>query len=58
MPKFQDTRNNLHARPWCVDDLDTLLDALTEGEGAPFKKVVMFCDNSGSDIIMGAAPAR
>jgi len=58
MPKFQDTRNNLHPRPWCVDDLDLLLDALTECQGAPFKKAVMFCDNSGSDIIMGTPTCR
>ena len=56
MPKFQDTRDTLQDRPWCVDDLDAALDRLTS-ETNPVKKAVFFCDNAGSDVVLGAQPA-
>lgn len=56
MPKFQDTRDTLQDRPWCVDDLDAALDRLTS-ETNPVKKAVFFCDNAGSDVVLGAPPA-
>lgn len=55
MPKFQDTRDTLADRPWCVDDLDAALDRLTS-ENNPVKKAVFFCDNAGSDVILGILP--
>mmetsp|Transcript_17513 Transcript_17513/g.52560 ORF Transcript_17513/g.52560 Transcript_17513/m.52560 type:complete len:402 (+) Transcript_17513:247-1452(+) len=55
MPKFQDTRDTLQDRPWCVDDLDAALDRLTS-ETNPIKKAVFFCDNAGSDVVLGILP--
>lgn len=53
MPKFQDTRDTMQDRPWCVDDLDGALNCLTS-ETNPVKKAVFFCDNAGSDVVLGA----
>lgn len=55
MPKFQDTRDTLADRPWCVDDLDAALDRICS-ENNPIKKAVIFCDNAGSDVILGILP--
>ena len=48
---FRETRDSLVSRPWAVDDLDGALQYF--GNGAP-RKAVMFCDNAGSDVILGA----
>jgi damage-control phosphatase, subfamily II, stand-alone protein len=43
-------------RPWCVDDLDALLDALTSTTPRPYAKAVLFADNAGSDVLLGLIP--
>ena len=41
-------------RPWAVDDLEAALNALT----APHAKAMIFVDNAGSDVVLGAVPHR
>jgi uncharacterized protein with ATP-grasp and redox domains len=45
---FHDVRSRLPPRPWCVDDLDLLLE---RWRGAPHRKAVVFVDNAGVDIV-------
>ena len=47
---FHKTRESLVARPWVVDDLDDALQYF--GHSSP-RNAVMFCDNAGSDVILG-----
>ncbi len=50
---FKATRENLPARPWLVDSLDSAVAALSSGK---FTKAVVFVDNAGSDLICGILP--
>ena len=68
--RFHNTRDSLLPRPWVVDDMDALINRLLLNNNvkdnnnnnhsakskAPFKKAVLFIDNSGSDIILGMLP--
>ena len=38
------------ARPWVIDDLDAALEYFRHSSP---RKAVMFCDNAGSDVILG-----
>ena len=49
---FHKTRDSLVARPWVIDDLDAALEYFRRS--AP-RKAVMFCDNAGSDVILGVS---
>ncbi|KAL3145762.1 hypothetical protein ABBQ38_015142 [Trebouxia sp. C0009 RCD-2024] len=61
---YRKARNQLTQRPWRVDDLDAFCDkwfggASSEAAGEPkrpFKRVVMFVDNAGADILLGMIP--
>ncbi|GMN50126.1 hypothetical protein TIFTF001_019288 [Ficus carica] len=44
---------NLVPRPWVIDDLDTFR---VKWSKKPWKKAVIFVDNSGADIILGILP--
>uniref|UniRef100_A0A2P2J7E7 Pantothenate kinase n=1 Tax=Rhizophora mucronata TaxID=61149 RepID=A0A2P2J7E7_RHIMU len=44
---------NLVPRPWVIDDLDTFK---VKWGKKPWKKAVIFVDNSGADIILGILP--
>ncbi|KAJ0077686.1 hypothetical protein Patl1_35599 [Pistacia atlantica] len=44
---------NLVSRPWVIDDLETLK---LKWSKKPWKKAVIFVDNSGADIILGILP--
>lgn len=44
---------NLVPRPWVIDDLDTFK---VKWSKKPWKKAVIFVDNSGADIILGILP--
>nr|DAD46501.1 TPA_asm: hypothetical protein HUJ06_016438 [Nelumbo nucifera] len=44
---------NIVPRPWVIDDLDTLK---LKWSRKPWKKAVIFVDNSGADIILGILP--
>ncbi|XP_010470583.1 PREDICTED: uncharacterized protein At2g17340-like [Camelina sativa] len=44
---------NLVPRPWVIDDLDNFQAKWIK---KPWKKAVIFVDNSGADIILGILP--
>ncbi|CAL0321099.1 unnamed protein product [Lupinus luteus] len=50
---FSATCQNLVPRPWVIDDLDTFKLKWTNKS---WKKVIIFVDNSGADIILGILP--
>ncbi|CAK8572156.1 unnamed protein product [Lathyrus sativus] len=50
---FSTTCENLLPRPWIIDDLDTLKMRWSKKS---WKKVLIFVDNSGADIILGILP--
>ncbi|KEH42821.1 hypothetical protein MtrunA17_Chr1g0188221 [Medicago truncatula] len=50
---FSATCENLLPRPWIIDDLDTLKIRWSKKS---WKKVIIFVDNSGADIILGILP--
>jgi len=50
---FFATRRNLRRRPWLIDHLDRLTDFLIDGR---FSDVMMFVDNAGADVVLGAVP--
>ena len=49
-PGFLDVVAGLKDRPWRIDDFDRFADA------GPWRKVVYFVDNAGSDFLLGAVP--
>ncbi|XP_005102785.1 4'-phosphopantetheine phosphatase [Aplysia californica] len=51
---LQDAQAKLQKRPWLFDDFDAWLDRLTNRQ--PYRCAVIFCDNSGVDIILGILP--
>lgn len=48
---FTETRGNLVERPWAIDDFDAVVERLSVPQ--PYKKVVIFVDNAGSDVVLG-----
>ncbi|XP_004495428.1 damage-control phosphatase At2g17340-like [Cicer arietinum] len=50
---FSVTCENILPRPWIIDDLDTFKMRWSKKS---WKKVVIFVDNSGADIILGILP--
>ncbi|KAJ6365618.1 hypothetical protein OIU76_030403 [Salix suchowensis] len=50
---FSASCQNLTPRPWVIDDLDTFK---VKWNKKTWKKVVIFVDNSGADIILGIFP--
>ncbi|KAJ9550246.1 hypothetical protein OSB04_014291 [Centaurea solstitialis] len=44
---------NIVPRPWVIDDLDTFI---SKWGKKPWKKVVIFVDNSGADVVLGILP--
>ena len=48
---FEATRGGLVGRPWAVDDLDR---TLQQWQHKQYRKAVLFVDNAGSDVILGA----
>ena len=52
---FHTAREQLLPRPWAVDNLDALIAKLTRAE-LPYKKALLFVDNSGADLILGMLP--
>ncbi|XP_061339020.1 damage-control phosphatase At2g17340-like isoform X2 [Gastrolobium bilobum] len=50
---FLGTCENLVPRPWVIDDLDT---CKMKWSKKSWKKVIIFVDNSGADIILGILP--
>jgi uncharacterized protein with ATP-grasp and redox domains len=50
---FLATSQNLVPRPWVIDDLNKFQAKWVK---KPWKKAVIFVDNSGADIILGILP--
>ncbi|VDQ01471.1 unnamed protein product, partial [Trichobilharzia regenti] len=42
-------------RPWLVDDYDKWINRISV-PGSPYRCILIFCDNSGADIILGVIP--
>ncbi len=53
---FLTTLDNIHPRPWCVDDFDRLAEDLPDSPPSKWAKAVVFIDNAGSDFILGVMP--
>ena len=43
-------------RPWAIDDYDALRQRFNGARADPYRKALLFCDNSGADIILGMLP--
>ena len=43
-------------RPWAIDDYDALRDRLNGASARQYRKALLFCDNSGADVILGMIP--
>ncbi len=42
-------------RPWLVDNFDRWFEVISEADRRP-RCVLVFCDNSGADLILGVMP--
>ncbi|XP_059170909.1 4'-phosphopantetheine phosphatase-like isoform X2 [Physella acuta] len=51
---LEDAQEKLQKRPWLFDDFDAWLSRMSQPK--PYKCAVIFCDNSGVDIILGIFP--
>ena len=43
-------------RPWAIDDYHALRQRFNGARADPYRKALLFCDNSGADIILGMLP--
>ncbi|KAL5233685.1 hypothetical protein ACI65C_001095 [Semiaphis heraclei] len=50
---FKQARNRIPARPWLIDSLDQWVEKICN---KPYKKIAIFIDNSGIDIVLGILP--
>lgn len=50
---FRQTRAEVDARPWVVDDFDALADRWRSGS---YRKAIVFVDNAGADVVLGMLP--
>jgi len=55
-PDFLDAVENVHPRPWAVDDYDRLTQDLPLEPPPKWTRAVVFIDNAGSDFILGVMP--
>ncbi|PSC76368.1 Pantothenate kinase 2 isoform B [Micractinium conductrix] len=63
---YREARTKLSQRPWRVDDFDAFAEYWfsksnlnEDGEGtvvSPYQRVIMFVDNAGADVVLGAIP--
>ncbi|GAB1608741.1 pantothenate kinase 4-like [Argonauta hians] len=51
---FKQAMDKIQARPWLVDDFDLWVKRRMSGPA--YKCAVVFCDNSGADIVLGLFP--
>lgn len=49
------TSYSLQPRPWLIDDYDKWIEAIAPGR-SPYRCVLIFCDNSGPDVLLGVLP--
>ena len=52
-PVFAEVVEGLPARPWRIDEFDAFADRQL---ARPYRRVVFFIDNAGSDFLLGAVP--
>jgi type II pantothenate kinase len=52
---YRNARSTVN-RPWAIDDYDALRDRLNAPNAKQYRKALLFCDNSGADIILGMLP--
>lgn len=50
---FKQARNRIPARPWLIDSLDNWVQKICN---EPYKKIAIFIDNSGIDVVLGILP--
>lgn len=50
---FEQAKSKIPLRPWLVDNADEFVEKLAT---SPYKKVAIFVDNSGVDIVLGIIP--
>ncbi|KAL7059373.1 hypothetical protein AAHC03_013735 [Spirometra sp. Aus1] len=55
MASFDQTENKIPPRPWLMDDFDRWIQRIALPEKRPHC-VLIFCDNSGADLILGVLP--
>jgi len=53
---YKDARERLSKRPWRVDDFDKFETSLNLKESPPYRRVLIFADNAGADIVLGLLP--
>lgn len=63
---YREARTKLSARPWRVDHFESFAEVWfshseldDEGQGAvisPYKRVIIFVDNAGADVVLGMLP--
>ena len=54
---FRNSRLELRPRPWAVDDLDLFVETMASKQKyRKYRKVLLFCDNSGPDFCLGVLP--
>ena len=54
---FESAKQRLKPRPWLLDDVDTLVDALGQSQSSPrYDKAILFVDNAGADVLLGMVP--
>eukprot|EP00879_Flechtneria_rotunda_P008821 GHRR01009239.1.p1 GENE.GHRR01009239.1~~GHRR01009239.1.p1 ORF type:complete len:373 (+),score=125.77 GHRR01009239.1:739-1857(+) len=50
---FQHALEQLHPRPWVIDDLDAVLQHFSNNV---YHKAILFVDNAGADVLLGMLP--
>ncbi|GAA47929.1 type II pantothenate kinase [Clonorchis sinensis] len=55
VPNMEVTLSKIPPRPWLVDDYDKWIEAIRPDKQA-YRCVLIFCDNSGPDVILGVLP--
>ncbi|CAH8601240.1 unnamed protein product [Dicrocoelium dendriticum] len=55
IPCPDSTLSKLPSRPWLMDNYDEWIEAIRPGK-RPYRCALIFCDNSGPDVILGVLP--
>ncbi|CAL8073676.1 unnamed protein product [Calicophoron daubneyi] len=57
VPELKAALNKVQTRPWLIDGYDKWLEAISSDLPGPhYRCVLVFCDNSGADILLGVLP--
>ncbi|THD28057.1 Type II pantothenate kinase [Fasciola hepatica] len=55
VPEMEATLAKIPPRPWLIDDYDKWIEAISP-DRRPYRCVLIFCDNSGPDVLLGVLP--